>query len=77
MLVQDYELKVLLVDPAAINTKAVTVASASLNMAIFATAPGVKRSETVFLALRDNAMWNVLSGDVLLKATVVCSGEVR
>ncbi|KAK9806060.1 hypothetical protein WJX73_010201 [Symbiochloris irregularis] len=72
---KDYELKVLLVDPAAVNPKPVTVATGDLNMAIFAAAPGIKRAETVFLALRENGMWNVLSGDVLLRASVVCLDE--
>lgn len=73
---QEYELKLYLVDPAAVSPKPVTVATAELNMALFASAPGVKRPETVFLALKENAMWNVLHGDVLLRVAVVCLEEV-
>ena len=73
---QEYELKVLYVDPAAVSTKAATLAPADLDMAELATSFGVKRSETAVLALRENPAWSVLNGDVMMQLAVVCLDEV-
>lgn len=73
--VQNYEVKVLHIDPAGFSDKPVTVASGDLDMAQYVTATGTKRPVNLNLALRDNPAWSSLSGDVLLKMTVECGGS--